>query len=417
MSNVIFSFFRENSSPKTGLSPTIDIWEKDGTHTVDGAAMTEIAGGFYYYDFASYDTSKDYVIRTDGGAVLSDSERYQSAISYSYGDIMEEINDIKGTGFVKDSDSLVNIRAETDKVESIKAKTDSLPSDPADQSLVESAISASETNIRGVDNDTLKIISDQLDGVQTDLDNPSQYQADVSSLALEANIEGHVTDALNTYDPPTRAEATSDKNEIIAEVDANEVKIDGLPTTSDIDDQLTASHGSGSWVGDSGLTQQQVRDAMKLAPGAGAPGSGSIDEHLDDILSDTSAIDSRLPSDPADESQVENAISVSESNIRGGSDTLANLSDQLDTVQADLDNPSQYQADISTLPTDIMNEIIEGTLTLRQVQRLLLAVLAGKSDGAGGATQHFRDTQDTKNRITATLDEDGNRTAIVLDES
>jgi|OM-RGC.v1.024672468 hypothetical protein len=78
MSDIIISFFRENGSPKTGLTPTIDIWEKDGTHTVNGAAMTEIAGGFYYYDFTAYDTSKDYVIRTDGGATLEDYERYQS---------------------------------------------------------------------------------------------------------------------------------------------------------------------------------------------------------------------------------------------------------------------------------------------------------------------------------------------------
>lgn len=39
-----------------------------------------------------------------------------------------------------------------------------------------------------------------------------------------------------------------------------------------------------------GLTQQQVRDAMKLAPTGGAPSAGSVDEHLDDILTDTAVI-------------------------------------------------------------------------------------------------------------------------------
>jgi len=39
--------------------------------------------------------------------------------------------------------------------------------------------------------------------------------------------------------------------------------------------------------GGSGLTSQQTRDAMKLAPTGGAPATGSIDEHLDDILVDT----------------------------------------------------------------------------------------------------------------------------------
>lgn len=36
--------------------------------------------------------------------------------------------------------------------------------------------------------------------------------------------------------------------------------------------------------GGAGLTQQQVRDALKLAPTAGAPAAGSIDAHLDDTL-------------------------------------------------------------------------------------------------------------------------------------
>jgi len=42
--------------------------------------------------------------------------------------------------------------------------------------------------------------------LQTDLDNPNQYKADVSALAIEANVEGHVTTSLNSYDPPTNAE-------------------------------------------------------------------------------------------------------------------------------------------------------------------------------------------------------------------
>lgn len=34
-------------------------------------------------------------------------------------------------------------------------------------------------------------------------------------------------------------------------------------------------------------TDQDVRDAMKLAPTAGAPAAGSVDKHLDDIVEDT----------------------------------------------------------------------------------------------------------------------------------
>lgn len=43
--------------------------------------------------------------------------------------------------------------------------------------------------------------------------------------------------------------------------------------------------------GGAGLTAQQVRDAMKLAPTAGAPAVGSVDEALDNIEADTAAIE------------------------------------------------------------------------------------------------------------------------------
>jgi hypothetical protein len=48
-------------------------------------------------------------------------------------------------------------------------------------------------------------------------------------------------------------------------------------------------------AGGGGLSQQQVRDSMKLAPSVGAPAAGSVDEHLDDILTDTNEMQGKLP--------------------------------------------------------------------------------------------------------------------------
>ncbi|MCI0637357.1 MAG: hypothetical protein L0206_26085, partial [Actinobacteria bacterium] len=58
---------------------------------------------------------------------------------------------------------------------------------------------------------------------------------------------------------------------------------DGTATFDRTTDSLQALADSGG----GGLTQQQVRDSMKLAPTVGAPAAGSVDEHLDDILTDT----------------------------------------------------------------------------------------------------------------------------------
>ena len=60
----------------------------------------------------------------------------------------------------------------------------------------------------------------------------------------------------------------------------------------------------------------------------------------------------------------------------------------------------------------IHDEVVEGTTTFRQAVRLMLSVLTGKSSGGGSTTVVFRDIGDSKNRISATVDAAGNRTAV-----
>ena len=65
----------------------------------------------------------------------------------------------------------------------------------------------------------------------------------------------------------------------------------------------------------------------------------------------------------------------------------------------------------------VLDDTVEGSLTVRQILRILLAALAGESGGGGGTTITFRDLADTKARITATVDANRNRTAVTLDGS
>jgi len=66
---------------------------------------------------------------------------------------------------------------------------------------------------------------------------------------------------------------------------------------------------------------------------------------------------------------------------------------------------------------DISAQTVEGTYTVQSALRLILAALAGKLSGAGGTNIKIRDTADTKDRIDATVDASGNRTAVTLDDS
>jgi hypothetical protein len=63
----------------------------------------------------------------------------------------------------------------------------------------------------------------------------------------------------------------------------------------------------------------------------------------------------------------------------------------------------------------ILDDPIEGAVTLRQVMRVLLAYLAGRATGGGTAAPKFRDQANTKDRISMTVDGVGNRSAVTLD--
>jgi len=72
----IISYFSEAGVAKTGLTPSITIRILDGTVKVNAQSMTEVAGGFYKYDFTTYDEDEDYLISVDGGSSLTDQDRY-----------------------------------------------------------------------------------------------------------------------------------------------------------------------------------------------------------------------------------------------------------------------------------------------------------------------------------------------------
>jgi hypothetical protein len=66
---------------------------------------------------------------------------------------------------------------------------------------------------------------------------------------------------------------------------------------------------------------------------------------------------------------------------------------------------------------EIWDEVVEGALTARQLLRVFLSALAGLSSGGGTVTIRFRDEGDSMDRIVASVDANGNRTAIALDGS
>lgn len=66
-------------------------------------------------------------------------------------------------------------------------------------------------------------------------------------------------------------------------------------------------------------------------------------------------------------------------------------------------------------PAQVWQREIETGFTAEELMRLMAAALAGKVSGAAGTTVTIRDVTDSVSRIVATVDADGNRTAITHD--
>jgi len=203
--------------------------------------------------------------------------------------------------------------------------------------------------------------------VQRDPVTASDYQADVSSLATAANL------------------ATVD-----TVVDAIKVVTDALPDSGALSSLATASALT---------TVDTVVDAIKVST-------------------------DNLPSDPADQSLIIAATDALAAILGtpAGADLAADLaaikSDSaavlLDTGTDGVVISSATQDAIAAAILDLSDGVETGE-TIRQALRLMRSALVGKAAGLGTTTATFRDRADSKDRITATVDEDGNRTAISTD--
>jgi hypothetical protein len=217
-------YFSEAGAPKTGLTPTVTVYKKvsDGSDVGSPPSVTTIGGGFYKFTAAP---SEALVVQVDGGAALANPDRYK---------VMQITPNDGGL------DASVSSRAPEagGNVAAIKAKTDNLPADPASNAQVNTRLATA--GYTAPDNAAITAIkgkTDNLPGAPANETTLAAVKAKTDNLpaqpANEANVETHVTNALNAYDPPTRAEATADKEAVIGQVDANEAKIDVLDALAD----------------------------------------------------------------------------------------------------------------------------------------------------------------------------------------
>jgi cytochrome c556 len=201
-------------------------------------------------------------------------------------------------------------------VATIMGKTNNLPSDPADESLLEAAIA----------------------GVQSDTN-------DIQTRLPAALVSGRMDANLSAW-----------KDVVPLNLDTQRVVVDV--------DHIRDDKINSDVFDDAAIT------AAAIAPGAIGSSEAPLLANLD--------------------------VAVSTRGTANAGDSMALTSGAVDAV---------------------LDEVVEGSLTFRQMLRLFMSALANKSSGGGTTTIAFRDVADSKARITATVDTSGNRTAISVDGS
>jgi hypothetical protein len=132
------AFFTASKQGKTGLTVTIDIYNPSGTQIVTAGSAAALGGGLYSYTLSTDNSSEgEYaaIFKTTDSTV--DAQHIPSLWVLG----RAGVENLDATTSSRLASSGYTAPANSD-ISAIKSKTDNLPSDPADQGLVESAISA-----------------------------------------------------------------------------------------------------------------------------------------------------------------------------------------------------------------------------------------------------------------------------------
>lgn len=280
-----------------------------------------------------------------------------------------------------------------------------VPGDAMD--LVTDAVDASAVATTGAEEIRDSILSDSTPFAGANIDaaissRSSHSAADVDTVLTASHGAGSwaglatapqvIRDAMKLA-PTAGAPAAGSIDEALDTIEADTAAIEPLVSTNvdatissrsshsaaDVDTVLSASHGAGSWVGS--VAPQDIRDAMKLAPSAGAPAAGSVDDHLDTIEADTNALETRIT--------VARAAALDEV-------TSARLS-ELDAANLPADVAAILADTTAGGPGPWTTGAGDWTAGERSEIRQALGVTGTKAPAAGG------DVQDIQGRLPASL--------------
>jgi hypothetical protein len=210
--------------------------------------------------------------------------------------------------------------------------------------------------------------------------------------SVTGNVGGNVTGSVGSL----AAQAKADVN---AEVDsALDTAIPGTPTSNSINERIQTL--------DDNFTSTVAGRIDAAISSRSTVTTAQVNSECDTALADvglTTTITGRI--DAAVSTRLATASYTAPLDAAGTRTAVglasANLDTQLDALPTAAENTAA-----------VLAGAVEGAVTVKQSLQLSNAAAASKLAGAATSTVTVRDLADTKNRITATVDADGNRTAV-----
>lgn len=203
--------------------------------------------------------------------------------------------------------------------------------------------------------------------------------------------------------------------------------------TITVDEALTTAPTNGATFN---IIATHVHPVSQIADGvfdeatSGHTTAGTFGKAISDILVDTAEIGAAGAGLTDLPDQTMNITGNITGNLSGSVGSLAtqakaDVNAEVDTALGDYDGPTNAEmvaafADLPTAAenaTAVLAEAYEGSETFQDFLRLARAALVGKVSGMDANAPVFRDAADSKDRITATTDADGNRSAVTVDAS
>jgi hypothetical protein len=176
---------------------------------------------------------------------------------------------------------------------------------------------------------------------------------------------------------------------------------------SELDAHLTAAKNcSATLEGDGTITQAGLSLVVQLA--AALAGVGAITQATLQSISSLSA--TITGSGTITQAQLGAIVQLTSALSGSGTISSANFTGLLS-----LSSSIEIAQTTGISVNDILSAEIETGYNMQEILRLVAAALAGKVSGGGTSTISIRDINDTVDRIVATVDSNGNRTAVTKD--